>query len=364
MKVIVGISGGVDSAVTAMLLKQQGHEVEALFMKNWKEQSETGECSWQAEVEDALKVCEKLSIPLNTIDLSSEYWESVFKLFLQDYSNGLTPNPDVLCNQEIKFRAFMEQALKFGADKIATGHYARITDTAGSFQLLKGTDFNKDQSYFLCRLTQYQLSKSLFPVGNLDKIAVRNLAAAAGLPVYAKKDSTGICFIGERPFREFLSQYLPVRKGPIETIEGNQVGEHDGVCFYTIGQRQGLGIGGVRGSVDAPWYVVDKNTEKNVLYVVQTADHPLLFRRGLTAKNLHWIAGTPPELLFNCYAKTRYRQPDQSCIIESINSDTATVIFAKPQKAVTPGQYVVFYQDQVCLGGGVIDSTWNCSQTV
>lgn len=359
MKVIVGISGGVDSAVTALVLKQQGFDVEALFMKNWNEQSIDGECSWEAEVADALLVCEKLAIPLNTIDLSNEYWESVFRLFLQDYSHGLTPNPDVLCNQEIKFRAFMDQALQLGADKIATGHYARINEADKTYQLLKGTDTNKDQSYFLCRLTQYQMSRSLFPVGSMNKPAVRNMAAAAGLPVHDKKDSTGICFIGERPFREFLSQYLPVQKGLIQTIEGRTVGEHDGVCFYTIGQRQGLGIGGVRGSTEAPWYVVEKDTDNNVLYVVQNADHPLLFRRGLTAKNLHWIAGVPPDFPFGCSAKTRYRQPDQACMIQSVEVDTATIQFEKPQKAVTPGQYVVFYQGEICVGGGVIYSAQN-----
>lgn len=359
MKVIVGISGGVDSAVTALLLQQQGYDIEALFMKNWNEPAETGKCAWEAEVEDALHVCEKLSIRLNTIDLSNEYWQSVFKLFLQDYRNGLTPNPDVLCNQEIKFTAFMEQALHLGADKIATGHYARISEKDGIFELLKGHDTNKDQSYFLCRLTQQQLSRSLFPIGELDKPAVRKLAASAGLPVHDKKDSTGICFIGERPFREFLSQYLPVRKGEIQTVEGQLVGEHDGACFYTIGQRQGLGIGGIRGANDAPWYVADKDMEKNIIYVVQGTDHPRLFRRELTAKNLHWIAGTSPDVPFVCTAKTRYRQPDQACVIETIDAGSLTVRFEQPQRAITPGQYVVFYQDAVCLGGGVIHTTRN-----
>lgn len=359
MKIIVGISGGVDSAVTALLLKQQDMDVEALFMKNWNEPTASGECSWESEVEDALRVCEKLDIPLNTIDLSTEYWESVFKSFLQDYSRGLTPNPDVLCNQEIKFTAFMEQALRFGADRIATGHYARIQLNGQDTCLLKGTDINKDQSYFLCRLNQAQLSRSLFPVGGLTKPQVRQLAADYDLPVHAKKDSTGICFIGERPFREFLSQYLPIRKGEIRTIEGKTIGEHDGACFYTIGQRQGLGIGGIRDSDDAPWYVADKDMDNNVLYVVQGTDHPLLFRRSLTAKNLHWIAGNPPAIPYTCTAKTRYRQPDQACIIESLDATSATVRFVHPQRAVTPGQYVVFYQDQLCLGGGVIHAAQN-----
>jgi len=359
MKIIVGISGGVDSAVTALLLCEQGYEVQALFMKNWNEQTESGECSWEAEVEDAMLVCEKLGIALNTIDLSNEYWESVFRLFLQDYSNGLTPNPDILCNQEIKFRAFMDQALLLGADKIATGHYARIDQAQSHYRLLKGLDANKDQSYFLCRLNQQQLSRSLFPVGSLNKSSVRQMAAMASLPVHDKKDSTGICFIGERPFREFLSQYLPLKKGPIMTIEGQIIGEHDGASFYTIGQRQGLGIGGVKGSTEAPWYVVDKDMGTNVLYVVQGTDHPLLYRKGLITQNLHWIAGTAPEIPLLCTAKTRYRQADQTCSIQSIDNDTAIVQFEKPQKAITPGQYVVFYQEQICLGGGVIASTFN-----
>ena len=359
MKVVVGISGGVDSAVTALLLCEQGYEVQALFMKNWNEQTENGECSWEAEVEDAMLVCERLGIALNTIDLSTEYWESVFRLFLQDYSNGLTPNPDILCNQEIKFRAFMDQALNLGADKIATGHYARIDQVENQYRLLKGLDMNKDQSYFLCRLNQQQLSRSLFPVGAMNKSSVRQMASMAGLPVHDKKDSTGICFIGERPFREFLSQYLPVKKGPIMTIEGLTIGEHDGTCFYTIGQRQGLGIGGVKGSNEAPWYVVDKDMEANVLYVVQGADHPLLYRKGLITQNLHWIAGEAPHTPLLCKAKTRYRQIDQVCNIQSIDNDAAVVQFENPQKAITPGQYVVFYQEQICLGGGVISSTFN-----
>jgi len=355
VKVIVGISGGVDSAVTALLLKQQGYTVEALFMKNWNESSADGRCSWEADVEDALLVCEKLAIPLNTIDLSADYWKSVFMSFLQDYRKGLTPNPDILCNQEIKFRAFMDHALQLGADKIATGHYARIIESAGRFHLYKGIDQSKDQSYFLCRLSQAQLAKSLFPLGSINKAEVRRIAAEHSLKVHDKKDSTGICFIGERPFREFLSQYIPIEKGPVRTIDGLTLGEHDGVFFYTLGQRRGLGIGGIKGADDAPWYVVKKDSNRNILYVAQGDDNSLLYSRSLVASRLHWI-DTAPVPGFRCHAKTRYRQADQSCTITSSQDDTATVIFEHSQKAVTPGQYVVFYSGEICLGGGVIDS--------
>jgi len=358
MKVIVGLSGGVDSSVTALLLKQQGYDVEALFMKNWNEGSPDGGCSWEADVEDAMLVCERLGISLNTIDLSSRYWEDVFKSFLDDYQAGLTPNPDVLCNQEIKFRAFMDYALRLGADNIATGHYARIIETAGKYQLHKGADTNKDQSYFLCRLTQQQLSKSLFPLGDMPKPAVRKLAAAAGLPVHDKKDSTGICFIGERPFKEFLSRYIPIRKGPIQTMEGRSIGEHDGVFFYTLGQRRGLGIGGIRGTNEGPWYVIAKDNENNILYVAQGDDNPLLYSRGLTARKFHWINDEPLQTPSTCHAKTRYRQSDQECTVESIKQDTITVLFRETQRAVTPGQYIVLYNGATCLGGGIIDSTW------
>jgi len=357
-KVIVGISGGVDSAVTALILKQQGFDVEALFMKNWNETSSDGRCSWEADVEDALLVCEKLAIPLNTIDLSADYWDNVFKAFLQDYRNGLTPNPDVLCNQEIKFKAFMQHALQLGADKIATGHYARIIETAGHYQLHKSVDLNKDQSYFLCQLTQAQLAKSVFPLGNMHKPEVRRLAAEHNLAVHAKKDSTGICFIGERPFKEFLSQYIPIQKGSVQDMHGKTVGEHDGVFFYTLGQRRGLGIGGVKGSDDAPWYVVNKDTDNNILYVAQGDDNPLLYSTGLHAIKMHWVDVCPTQLPYQCMAKTRYRQPDQPCTLESITAERATVVFEQPQKAVTPGQYLVLYDGDNCLGGGLIESTW------
>jgi len=356
MKVIVGISGGVDSSVTAMLLKQEGFEVEALFMKNWHEEAEEGHCSWEADVEDALRVCELLDIPLNTIDLSDKYMESVFRSFIGDYRSGLTPNPDILCNQEIKFKAFMDNALQLGADRIATGHYARILQHEGHYHLCKGADPDKDQSYFLCRLSRHQLSASLFPVGNLVKSQVRDLAAAAGLPNHDKKDSTGICFIGERPFREFLGRYIPVQKGAIRTVEGRTIGEHEGVYFYTFGQRRGLGIGGVRDADDAPWYVVGKDVENNVLYVAQGQENPLLYSHGLKAGKLHWIDGAPAGFPYRCTAKTRYRQADQVCTIEKAENDSVWVSFPEPQRAITPGQYIVFYREDHCLGSGIIQS--------
>ena len=358
-KIIVGLSGGVDSSVAALLLTQQGYHVEALFMKNWDEKSPDGGCIWEADVEDAARVCESLNIPLNTIDLSREYWDEVFTGFLREYADGRTPNPDILCNQEVKFKAFLDQAMELGADRIATGHYARITNVNGEHELLRGVDGNKDQSYFLCRMTQHQLAHTVFPVGDFNKARVRKMAANAGLATHNKKDSTGICFIGERPFRDFLGKYLPVNNGKIRTTDGLIIGEHLGIQFYTLGQRKGLGIGGVKGAGDGPWYVVDKDKDKNELVVDQDHDSPLLFSRELTAINLHWIGVRQPELPLNCHAKTRYRQPDQVCTIEPAGEGRARVRFLSSQWAVTPGQYVVFYQDEVCLGGGVIDSIDN-----
>lgn len=356
-KIIVGVSGGVDSSVAALLLKQQGYNVEALFMKNWDEKSADGSCLWEADVEDAMLVCDKLGIPLNTVDLSIEYWQKVFSSFLKEYETGRTPNPDILCNQEVKFKAFLDHALELGADMIATGHYARIQSDNNNHKLLKGIDPNKDQSYFLCRMNQQQLSHTLFPIGEIEKPKVRKLAADAGLITHNKKDSTGICFVGERPFRDFLSQYIPVNAGEIRTIEGRLVGEHQGIPFYTLGQRQGLGIGGVKGAKDGPWYVVAKDISTNTLIVAQGHDHPMLFNQGLTAVNLHWISEHSPLIPYNCRAKTRYRQVDQECNIESLNTDTAIVNFSKRQRAITPGQYIVFYDGDVCLGGGVIDTS-------
>ena len=354
-KIIVGLSGGVDSSVAALLLKRQGYDVEALFMKNWDEKLADGSCLWESDVEDAMLVCDKLAIPFNTVDLTLDYWEKVFSGFLREYQSGRTPNPDILCNQEVKFKAFLEHALELGADLIATGHYARIQREDNRYLLRKGADSNKDQSYFLCRLDQRQLGLSSFPIGNLRKPDVRALAAEAGLLTH-DKDSTGICFVGERPFRDFLSRYIPVTNGEIKTLAGITVGEHQGIQFYTLGQRQGLGIGGIRGAGDEPWYVVSKDVETNTLVVAQGHDHPMLFSEKLTASSLHWISGHPPAAPYICRAKTRYRQADQACVIESISKDQVTVKFDRPQRAVTPGQFIVFYDGDVCLGGGIIDS--------
>ena len=353
-KVIVGLSGGVDSSVTALLLQAQGYDVHGLFMKNWDERLADGECLWQADVEDAMRVVEKLGIPMNTLDLSVEYRERVFSRFIEAHRRGRTPNPDVLCNQTIKFSAFLEHALTLDAKYIATGHYARIEPVGGILQLNKGADDNKDQSYFLCRLNQAQLRHSLFPIGGLKKAEVRRLAKQAGLATHDKKDSTGICFIGERPFKEFLSRYLPTQPGEIKSATGETVGRHDGVFYYTLGQRRGLGIGGVSTARDGSWYVYKKDIEHNLLWVVQGHDHPLLMNRQLVATELHWISGEAPVTPFRCRAKTRYRQVDQDCTIDTITDDLCTVTFRKPQRAVTPGQFVVFYDGDSCLGGGVI----------
>lgn len=355
-KIIVGISGGVDSSVTAMLLKEQGYEVEALFMKNWNDESEDGTCMWETDVEDAMHVCDKLDIPLNTVDLSADYRDNVFKNFLSEYKSGRTPNPDVLCNQEIKFKAFLEHAENLGADQIATGHYAQINEEKGSCQLLKGRDQNKDQSYFLCRLNQAQLQKAMFPIGDMEKPEVRKRAEQAGLITHDKKDSTGICFIGEQPFRQFLSRYIPPDPGLIKTTEGKTIAEHTGVFYYTLGQRQGLGIGGVRGAPDAPWYVVQKNIAENELIVAQDHGHPLLHSHNLTASDINWIAGDIPETPFHCMAKNRYRQADQECVIEKVENGNCSVSFKSSQRAITPGQFIVFYKENVCLGGGIIDA--------
>ncbi len=351
--VIVGMSGGVDSSVSALLLQRQGYRVEGLFMKNWDEDDGTEYCTAREDLADAEQVCRRLGIPLHTANFAAEYWDNVFEHFLAEYSAGRTPNPDILCNREIKFKVFLEYAEMLGADLIATGHYVRRQDRDDRTLLLKGLDPNKDQSYFLHAVDEAAFAKSLFPLGELEKGEVRRIAAEEGLATHDKKDSTGICFIGERRFKDFLEQYLPAQPGVIETPEGEVLGEHAGLMFYTLGQRQGLGIGGVSGSGEAPWYVADKDLERNVLIAVQGDEHPLLYSDALLAREVHWINGDPPGDEFRCTAKTRYRQPDQDCTVIR-EGDGWRVIFDRRQRAVTPGQSVVFYRDAICLGGGVI----------
>ncbi len=356
-KVIVGLSGGVDSSVAALLLREQGYDVEGLFMKNWEEDDTSDYCSAAADLADARAVADTLGIPLHTVNFATEYWDRVFSHFLDEYRAGRTPNPDVLCNKEIKFRAFLEHAMDLGADFIATGHYARTDVVDGCHRLLRGVDAGKDQTYFLYTLGQRQLARSLFPVGHLPKPDVRRLAAEHGFVTAQKKDSTGICFIGERNFRDFLKQYLPAQPGDIRSPEGERLGRHEGLMYYTLGQRQGLGIGGRPGAREEPWYVVGKDMERNVLYAAQDHDHPWLLSGTLEAVQLYWVADAPPPLPLRCTAKTRYRQHDAPCTVERLVDGRATVRFDAPQWAVTPGQSIVFYQGEACLGGGVIERT-------
>jgi tRNA-specific 2-thiouridylase len=355
-RVIVGMSGGVDSSVAAMLLKREGYQVSGLFMKNWEDDDTADYCSSREDLVDAVAVAEKLGIDIDVVNFSAEYKERVFGDFLREYQAGRTPNPDVLCNAEIKFRAFLDHAVGLGADLIATGHYARVREVDGLHQLLKAEDGTKDQSYFLYRLDQSQLARTLFPLGSLHKREVREIARREGLPNHDKKDSTGICFIGERPFREFLNRYLPGDPGEIRTTEGKVVGRHQGLMFYTIGQRQGLGIGGSRGGDGDPWYVMDKDMQRNRLVVVQGHDHPTLYADRLAAVDLTWVSGSAPHIQWVYTAKTRYRQKDSPCTIVSVADGRCVVDFAEPQWAVTPGQSVVVYESQVCLGGGIIES--------
>lgn len=353
-RVVVGMSGGVDSSVAALLLKQQGYEVVGLFMKNWEDDDTDEYCSSKQDLIDAVSVADKIGIEIEAVNFSKEYKDRVFANFLEEYKAGRTPNPDILCNAEIKFKAFLDHAMGLGADLIATGHYAQVREKNGLFQLMKADDGSKDQSYFLYRLNQAQLSKTLFPLGHLLKREVRELARAAQLPTSEKKDSTGICFIGERPFREFLNRYLPREPGEMQTPEGKVVGQHEGLMYYTLGQRQGLGIGGSRTSNGEPWFVAGKDMARNVLIVVQGHEHPLLLNDGLLASQLHWISGQNPETHWVYAAKTRYRQPDAPCEIERLTSDEVEVRFGQRQWAVTPGQSVVVYESNVCLGGGII----------
>ncbi len=355
-RVVVGMSGGVDSAVAAWLLKAQGFEVVGVFMKNWEDDDTDEYCTSRADLVDAAAVCDVIGIELVAVNFAAAYRERVFAHFLREYEAGRTPNPDVLCNSEIKFEAFLDHALGLGADHIATGHYARVRKAPrepSRVELLKAVDATKDQSYFLHRLSQRQLAPALFPLGDFTKREVRALALRLGIPTHAKKDSTGICFIGERPFRDFLARYLPRSPGPIVTLEGVRVGEHVGLAYYTLGQRQGLGIGGTREGRAAPWFVAGKDAARNALIVVQGHDHPRLYADEVTVDDMHWIAGVAPPLPLTAAAKTRYRMADASC--ELVAADAGLVArFTAPQWAPTPGQYLVVYDGEVCLGGGVI----------
>ena len=355
-KVICGMSGGVDSSVSAFILQQQGYQVEGLFMKNWEEDDDTDYCTAAADLADAQAVCDKLDIKLHKINFAAEYWDNVFEHFLSEYKAGRTPNPDILCNKEIKFKAFLEYAAEdLGANYIATGHYVRRRGADDNAQLLRGLDANKDQSYFLYTLSSKQVGQSLFPVGDIEKPIVRAIAEDLGLITAKKKDSTGICFIGERKFKDFLARYLPAQPGNIRTVEGDIIGRHDGLMYHTLGQRKGLGIGGVKGASEEAWYVVEKDLVNNELIVAQGHDHSALLSTGLIAQQLHWVDRQPIREPLRCTVKTRYRQTDVPCTIEPIDDESIKVIFDEPQIAVTPGQSAVFYLDEVCLGGGIIE---------
>ena len=355
-KVICGMSGGVDSSVSAFILQQQGYQVEGLFMKNWEEDDDTDYCTAAADLADAQAVCDKLGIKLHKINFAAEYWDNVFEHFLSEYKAGRTPNPDILCNKEIKFKAFLEYAAEdLGANYIATGHYVRRRGADDNAQLLRGLDANKDQSYFLYTLSKKQVGQSLFPVGDIEKPIVRAIAEDLGLITAKKKDSTGICFIGERKFKDFLARYLPAQPGNIRTVEGDIIGRHDGLMYHTLGQRKGLGIGGVKGASEEAWYVVEKDLVNNELIVAQGHDHSALLSTGLIAQQLHWVDRQPIREPLRCTVKTRYRQTDVPCTIEPIDDESIKVIFDEPQIAVTPGQSAVFYLDAVCLGGGIIE---------
>lgn len=353
-RVVVGMSGGVDSSVAAMLLKEEGYDVVGIFMKNWDDTDDFGVCTATEDYEDVIRVCNQLDIPYYAVNFEKEYWDHVFTYFLDEYKIGRTPNPDVVCNKEIKFNTFLNYALDLGADYVATGHYARIARENGKVQLLKGKDENKDQTYFLNQLSDEQLDRVLFPLGELEKSRVRELAAGANLVTASKKDSTGICFIGERNFKMFLSTYLPAQKGKIETFDGNVVGEHDGLMYYTIGQRRGLGIGGE----GKPWFVIGKDMDRNVLYVGQGSQHEKLYSDSIIANHVNWIRGEAIPNMFECTAKFRYRQSEHKVTVKRVDDTTVKVIFHEPLRAIAPGQAVVFYQGEACLGGGTIDQVY------
>jgi tRNA-specific 2-thiouridylase len=353
-RVVVGMSGGVDSSVAALLLKQQGYDVIGVFMKNWDDTDENGVCTATEDYNDVVRVCNQIGIPYYAVNFEKEYWDKVFTYFLDEYKAGRTPNPDVMCNKEIKFKAFLEHAMALGADYLATGHYARVAYRDGEYKLLRGLDQNKDQTYFLNQLGQEQLSKVLFPIGEMEKAQVRQIAKEAGLATANKKDSTGICFIGERNFKQFLSNYLPAQPGIMQTLDGEVKGKHDGLMYYTIGQRHGLGIGGS----GEPWFVVGKNLRDNILYVAQGFDNELLYSDAIIATNVNWVSGKQPIEPITCTAKFRYRQPDVPVTVHMLDEQTAKVEFAERVRAVTPGQAVVFYRGEECLGGGTIDQVF------
>ncbi|WP_096201402.1 tRNA 2-thiouridine(34) synthase MnmA [Bacillus sp. FJAT-45350] len=350
-RIVVGMSGGVDSSVTALLLKEQGYDVIGIFMKNWDDTDENGVCTATDDYNDVVAVCNQIGIPYYAVNFEKEYWDKVFTYFLEEYKAGRTPNPDVMCNKEIKFKAFLKHALSLGADYLATGHYARVDYQDGEYKLIRGVDDNKDQTYFLNALDQEQLSRTMFPIGDIPKKEVRELAAKANLATAKKKDSTGICFIGERNFKDFLSNYLPAQPGEMQTLDGEVKGKHDGLMYYTLGQRHGLGIGGA----GEPWFVIGKDLEKNVLHVGQGYHHPGLYSEALLATNLNWVSNKQVEKEFSCTAKFRYRQPDQGVTVVLQDENNVKVVFDEPQRAITPGQAVVFYEGDICLGGGTID---------
>lgn len=354
-KVIIGMSGGVDSSVAAWLLKEQGYQVEGLFMKNWEQDDSEGYCAAAEDLADAEAVCNQLGIPLHTVNFAQEYWDRVFSYFLSEYEKGRTPNPDVLCNKEIKFKAFLDHALSLGADFIATGHYAKVKHIDGVGALFKAKDRDKDQTYFLHAVEPSALAKTLFPVGDFLKTEIRTFAQELGLVTQNKKDSTGICFIGEKRFKSFLKEFILAKPGNIQSAQGETIGRHDGLMFYTLGQRQGLGIGGLQSANDEPWYVVDKDSNTNTLIVAQGQDHPLLYAQGLVCGPIHWLVDLADQLPVTCYAKTRYRQAEQACIISPSNENHHYAMFSAYQRAVTPGQYVVFYDKNQCLGGATIE---------
>ena len=351
------MSGGVDSSVTAWLLLEQGYAVEGLFMKNWEQDDKNGYCAAAADLADAQAVCDQLGIKLHSVNFSDEYWDRVFQHVLTEYEKARTPNPDVLCNKEIKFNAFLNHALSLGADLIATGHYARVGQHNGRAALLKAKDRDKDQTYFLHAIDPKALDKTLFPIGDYLKTEIRAMATNLNLVTSTKKDSTGICFIGERRFKPFLAEYMLATPGEIKTSTGEVIGQHDGLMFYTLGQRQGLNIGGVRNADESPWYVADKDTATNTLVVVQGSGHPMLYAQGLICSNMHWLIPITEEALpMTCFAKTRYRQAEQACMISPIDENQQHIVmFSSPQRAVTPGQYIVFYDKNVCLGGATIE---------